>query len=97
MFQDVAKLQAFIDKDKEVRRLLVTLDGVGSGFGYTEADLLKRTGLEAQDLRKYLHLIQTYEGLEIRCTQVGTAGPYDYFFRIRPGLKVSVSVAQEPT
>lgn len=91
----VAQLQALIDKDKEARRVLVTLDGVGSGFGYTETELLKRTGLEVQRLREHLYLIQRYEALEVRCTQVGTAGPFDYFFRTRPNLKVSVTVTQQ--
>ncbi len=39
---DLAQVQRFIDKDREMRRVVVAMDDVGLGFGFTEADLLKK-------------------------------------------------------
>lgn len=95
MFIDLNEVQKIVDKDYNIQRVLVALNGVGSGFGITEKELEKKTGLESQELREILHRLQFNGAIEVRCTQIGTAGPYDYFLRLLPRIKVRVSVTVE--
>src|SRR3989344_7716115 len=83
-------LQRTMAKDNSLQRVLVALDGVGCGIGFTEAELLKRTGLETKELREKIGLLDRYNALLIRCTQGGTCGPYDYYFTLT-NLKVNVT------
>jgi len=93
MSLDLEQLQEFIDKDQEMRRLIVAIESVGLGFGFTETEIMKRTGMESQMIRKLFNLLQRdFKVIEIKCTQIGTAGPYEYFFRFYPEIKVRVSI-----
>ena len=89
---NVEEVQRHLDRDQEIRRLLVTLDGVGLGFGLTETELSKRTGLEVQKLRSCIADLQHLEIIKVKCTQIGTAGPYDYFFNLVSEIKTKVSI-----
>lgn len=64
-------------------RVLVELqmDGQGS-FGITLKDLQEKTGLPAEGVMTGLGLLEQNHWLMHRVTQVGTAGPYDTFYRL---------------
>lgn len=88
---DISTIQNLVKKDNELGRLMVTL--TGCGFGYTEKDLLQKTGLERPKLLEYISRLQRHEVIRVTCTQVGTSGPYDYFFRLTEGIGVDVVVS----
>lgn len=97
MSLDLAHLQKYIDNDHEMRRVVIAIDGVGPGFGFIETELLKRTGLETQKLRELISRLQRSGVVEVKCTQVGTSGPYDYFFRFCSGIKVTINITTGPS
>lgn len=64
-------------------RVLVELQMDGrSSFGLTLKDLQERTGLPAEGVMTGLGLLEENKWLMHRVTQVGTAGPYDTFYRL---------------
>ena len=85
-------LQSLINEDQKVKTIVVTLST--NSFGLTEKDLIKGTGLEGQQVLSCLSKLQKLGAVEIFCTQIGTAGPYDYFFRFSSEIKVTVNVQE---
>ena len=89
---NIEEVQKHLDRDQEIRKLFVTLNGVGFGFGLTETELSRLTGLEVQKLRSHIARLQYLGIINVKCTQVGTAGPYDYFFSLVSEIKAEVSI-----
>jgi len=91
---DLDRLKRFIEKDYNAKTVIIVLSEASLGFGFTETELIGRTGISVQELRECLSLLQYYGAVEVRCTQVGTAGPYDYFFHLQ-NVEVEVTVKEK--
>ena len=93
----IERLQQYIEKDRDARRVMVALqpEPIDLSFGWKESDLQKMTGLDSPKIREILGFLDRNELLQIKCTQVGTAGPYDLFFRLKPGIKVTINVTSQ--
>ena len=86
-------------KGEELGRMLAALanQGPGRGFGLNLDELGKSTGLNVQEILKYLCKLEKEKYVVQRICQEGTGGPYSIRFALAVGIEISVVITKKST
>ena len=83
-------VKRLVRNKSEAKTVIIALSNVGFGFGLTEKDIAQKTELKIEKVREILSSLQYLGAVELKYTQIGTSGPYDYFFRLNSNILVVV-------
>ena len=80
--------------DANAAQVLAVLSRMRGGIGSTQEELVKASGLGADDASRQLARLEQEQFVYSFLCQVGTAGPFDRRYRLADGIEIEVKATR---